>query len=101
MQKALNDLRTVGERSGQGMVDAETEGLIFPLISYFNNLNNERGMGVVIFGVVMTTSQLGTIFAKIVGILGIVLPSIISIDGAAGEDIAIKNATGFLNGDAP
>jgi hypothetical protein len=79
IERELNELRTRGTGSGQGMVDVTTNDHVVIIETFLSKLNKGQGPGFVLFGKVVSKAVLVTVASKVVGYSSLLIQALTSL----------------------
>lgn len=98
VRRELNELRTAGDGSGQGMVDRDTADAIHTIELWLGNLNEGQGPGFVMGGKVVSRAYLVAIGTKVATYAGLIIQFLSKLQTSLDEDVgAHRQQTGNLS----
>ena len=91
----LNELRTAGVGSGQGMIDSKTNLDIEVIETYLSKLNKGQGPGFLLAGTVVSKSLVITLASKVAGYVAGAVQALQKVQQPAGTTAAVDDQLGI------
>jgi hypothetical protein len=92
---ALNELRTAGVGTGEGMVHSDTDANICVIETWLSQLNRNQGPGFLLFGKVVNKRLVLTFASKVAGYVVVVVQALQQLQPQQGPVAAVDEQLGI------